>query len=128
MTFNDLTAILEKRLRFYETLMDKMARAVRTGDTAGIEMYTELESQTGREIAALRRCFSARRGESPNEDAAGKLETLMETARTASRRTRDLLRREKAHIASRLLEIRKKTPARAFPPAPPVPALVDIQA
>ncbi|MDR2589268.1 MAG: hypothetical protein LBC67_07570 [Spirochaetales bacterium] len=129
MTFDTLAETFEEKLIFYTGLMDRLNLAVEEGSAGKLETYSELEAQTGRELAELRRCFLAREGESPHAAARERrLETLMEKARAASQKTRSLLRREKASVAKSLEELRKKPRPANFGAAAPSPTLIDMEA
>jgi hypothetical protein len=127
MTFEELAAALTERLYFYESVLDKMEKAVTSGDTDRIEAYSELESRTAAEIACLRECFTARGNEAPLSGEHGSaIGGLMEKAGAASRRLRGVLEKEKQAVLVQLQDIRKKIPSGSLRPEPP--SVIDYQA
>ena len=129
MSFEELAAALEERLYFYKTVLEMMENAVKTGDTAAIEAYSRLESRTAEEIAAHRKCFVARQGESPRAgEHARKIETALEDAHKSLRRVRTLLAREKDAVAAQIQAVRRKKPASPRQENAPLPLVIDMEA
>ena len=128
MTFPELAAALEERLIFYNAVLDKMEKAVISGDTEALAAYSQLEERTAREIAAHEKCFTARLVESRSDELIMKVNAAREKAGSASRRVCGLLSKEKEAVAAQIKSARGQDRGSGQPPGSLPPLVIDIEA
>ncbi|MFQ3621237.1 MAG: hypothetical protein SNJ78_09890 [Spirochaetales bacterium] len=128
MTCFDLKSLLEERLTFYNSLMDRLKETIDQEEIERLSYYQGLEQETLKSIASLEKCIAALCNETTATPLEKELEIRIANARKraleAAQSNCSLLKDQLEQIKSKISKVKGKYIPLSYEEI--LPALLDL--